>query len=210
MKIILILFANWMFLCACYSQQTDTSRLHITTASRKHRVTKDIQLYKGKPVYGYNQIHRASEIYKLDDLNEGYDSLEIRIWFDYSAPITHLFVIKRTSGKWSCQLYTIKDSANYSFYGAVMLPHTVQDITPRNGWPFIYSKLSLFNITSLPGSRPCADGVLYYVEVADKTKYRFYEYWSPEFVKKKSHDVEDMENILILLEEECGFKRLSK
>lgn len=212
MKKIITIFVYCLLMCKSYGQGKDTAISSASDSSNKgHNVALDIQPTVNLKRFSlYKRIHRATKIYKLDELQNGYDSLQIRIWFDYSAPVHDVIILNKTAGKWCGRLLTIKDSGSYTFYGSLMMPNTSKKLEPRSGWQAFSKKLFSLNITSLPGSSIGADGVLYFVEVGTKHKYRFYAYWSPEALPKESGDVRNMKSILELLESEFDFKRLSK
>jgi hypothetical protein len=166
----------------------------------------------GKPGLPYLLAKQKATQLGLDSLELGYDSLQIRIWFDYSlAKTKHLVIIKRSQGKWSCQLFTMQALYNASKNTETVLAKDKKNILPKSGWETFTKALFGLGITTLPNRTESGmDGVSYNVEVATKHLYRFYEYWSPETTENKSLESKNMVKIIELLENECSFKRSQK
>lgn len=208
-KALLVLMANFLFVCACCSQQAGANRLSKNKKAQAGKVVKDIQTTStGKPSFMFKPIQRAAKNYNLDSLENGYDSLQIRIWCDYSAATTHLILIKGTAQKYTCQLYSFYIPKGYYFFGAKSFPYTVVNAVPASGWPVMLNSLFALGIKTLPGNSTGADGVIYSVEVATPKNYRFYTYWSPEIMAKNDPGSKNMAAILAMLEKEFAFHRL--
>lgn len=173
-------------------------------------ITREIPLdRKGRPDLSYLLDKQKANQLALDPIENGYDSLQIRVWFDYSLAIEkHLVVIKRTGGMWDCQLYTMKSDWNDNNDSEVILSKSVLRIQPRMGWDMFVKRLFDLNITTLPnGPAGGLDGASYDIEVATKRQYRYYSYWSPETSMQNFQGSRDMVRIIHLLEDVCDFKR---
>lgn len=145
----------------------------------------------------------------LESLEKGYDSLQIRVWFDYSmAKTKHLVVLKRNHGQWDGRLYTMQTAWYGDTDSMTIVRHTVRKVVPEMGWNNFTSKLFDQNITTLPeGEDGGMDGVTYNIEIATKKSYRHYKYWSPETTEKKYRESRNMVKIIELLTEVCHFSR---
>ena len=144
----------------------------------------------------YESIRKSSEVLKLEDLQKGVDSLEIRIWFFYSKR-------DQTFGK--VHIYKYEDNwIGNASYGS----STLVDISPKSGWKSFISKLLKKNIMTLQNQRDIKgfnlmifDGDTFCVEIATKDAYRFYSYNSPDMTKKYK-DARKMNRILRLIKKE--------
>jgi hypothetical protein len=158
----------------------------------------------------------------LDSLENGFDSLQIRIWYDYSIlPQRKLLIIKNLDSKWIGSLYTMLvpiDSINEE-NTILNKPETIKldkidDVKPKNGWAdFVNSILdlgiiSLPDMEKLPGIKDTwEDGVNYSVEISVKGNYRFYNYHLPEKFQNKYWQARNMIAILDLVDKEFGIKK---
>jgi len=207
--IILLLLPVFSFSCK--------TKPAVDTSLQEKNIKKEIPLTKkGQPNYFYKLYKYEANQLKLDSLEPGYDSLQIRIWYDYGLLDTqNVIVIKGGNGQWSAELLTLGFNANDSSY--LRTPILKERITkvPASGWPSFIKELIELNITRLPdqGKVPGykdilgADGVSYSVEVATKNEYRFYSYWQPDTYKKAYKEAMNMESALEFLEKELSFKR---
>lgn len=213
MKIGLIIFLS-VIICCCNTRHESSYK-----NSSVDTVTKEIPLTKkGKPDFFYKLIKQKAAQLKLDSLEKGYDSLQIRIWYDYSfLENQQLVVIKRVSQKWNCELYTLKVDWNDSSRYDKIISKIVIEKEPISGWDNFTKQLLDLKIMSLPDMRKVpgyneiigADGNSFNVEIATKDKYRFYGYWEPGNFSQY-WQAKNMEDILRLIEREFDFKRLRK
>ena len=135
-KVLFVLMANFLFVCMCSSQQAGTNGLPKSKKAQAGKVVKDIQTTShGKPSFMFKPVQRAAKIYNLDDLENGYDSLQIRIWCDYSAKTTQLILVKLAAQRYSCQRFSFYNVNDYGFFGAKSLPYSVVNLMPKSGWP---------------------------------------------------------------------------
>lgn len=157
----------------------------------------------------YKYTKQKSEQLKLDNLECGYDSIQIRIWFNYSLAIeNHLVVIKKSRLGWKGELIKMKvDSENNQDFDKI-LEFNVSAINLNEKWDVFFKKLLSLNITEIKNSEDNgADGVTYCVEIATKDRYRFYRVWSPEYTMKTSVDSDNMVQIIQLIQLFFGFNR---
>jgi len=179
-------------------------------------VTKDIPVNRKGEAVLYNQLCSSRDyLGKLDTLELGYDSLQIRLWYAYHLknPEEHIVVIKKDS-TWSAELHDIAWFRNDDT--AYIVKREIKQGMPRIGWPSFIDSLVKLNILTLPDQTKVPDMHLVYnapviiVEVATKTTYRQYAYTVPlDFVNKFSQ-ARDLEKIMDLIEDQLGFKRIHK
>jgi hypothetical protein len=204
-----IYFSILFFVC---NGQSDSDKISANHKSND-TVTKEIPLdRKGNPDLFYLLAKQKARQLELDSLELGYDSLQLRIWFDYSlSKRKHLVVIKRVKDKWLCQLYIMETHYDASKDRETILTKNIKVVQPKSGWIIFTRTLFALKITTLTsGPEGGMDGVGYNVEVATKHQYRFYEYWSPETTQDKSWGSKNMVEIIKFLERECDFKRLQE
>lgn len=174
-------------------------------------VKKEIPLdRKGHPRLDYIIDRQKSKQLALDPIEDGYDSLQIRIWFDYSmARKKHLVVIKRHDGKWSCQLFITTTKWNDANDSQIVVNKSVLPIEPSMGWAHFIKRLLDLDIMNLPNGPPGGmDGANYNVEIATEKLYRYYSYWSPDSSEKEFKGSRNMVEIISFLEKVCDFKTL--
>ena len=160
----------------------------------------------------YQSTQQQVNRLKIDTLQNGYNSLQIRIWYDYSIyPLRQLFIIKRTDNNWTAIFYsmTVKEDTIYSSEKWEI--DKVKNLDPKNGWDNFIKKLSALQIVTLPNMHSIPelnnswdDGVEYSVEIAIKNKYRFYSYHFPDKFQDKYWQAKNMVDILKLIESEFG------
>ncbi len=165
---------------------------------------------KGKLSWGYIYDKQKAAQLGLEDLAvTGYDSIQMRIWFDYSMAIErHLIILKKSKGKWTCDLWTVQSRMNSTTDSQVVKSSSVRQIDPKIGWSKFIGKLDSLHITTLPnGPSGGMDGTSYNIEVATNDTYRYYSYWSPETTQAKFWGSRNMAEIIRLIEKVCAFKR---
>jgi hypothetical protein len=150
----------------------------------------------------------------LDGLETGYDSLEIRIWFEYALYYKKdLVVIKRTDGKWTAFHYEITLDFNPDKETDSIKSKTSRHVTPKCGWDEFTDKLFSLKIMTLPNMDDIKeivnrmdDGVDYFIEIATKNQYRFYVYSNPEEFEDKFWQTTNMTKIIELVRTELMSK----
>jgi len=166
-------------------------------------------------------INDYSHQLKLESLKNGFDSLQIRIWFDYSiVPERRLFIIKRKKSKWIAISYkmTLNLDSTYQVDSLKTIDKfksiKMEELKPKNGWNNFMNKLLSLKITTLPNSEEIKgfesdmdDGILYMIEIATKDKYRFYYYENPEELKDKFWQAKNLVDIIQLIKSEFKIEK---
>jgi hypothetical protein len=146
-----------------------------------------------------------------DNLENGFDSMQIRIWTYYKdIDSLNLYVIKNTSGNWSATVY--EAHYNYSFErneeSIILKDSEGVSKTPKSGWKDFLQSLFELEIARLPdatkvrGTEGITDGNTFFIEVATNNSYRFYEYPDPFLVQDSIPETNKMKLILNLIEDE--------
>jgi hypothetical protein len=158
----------------------------------------------------YRLTKQKEKQLNLDAIEDGFDSLQIRIWFEHSfIEDRELLVIKKVNSSWVGELHFLKVEWNDSSITETVVQHKELQKAPISGWENFMSKLFRLKIMSLPdiskipgyGEGLVADGTSFSVEVATNKIYRFYRYWEPgDF--PEYWQVKNMADIIKLIEVE--------
>lgn len=150
----------------------------------------------------------------LPDIENGFDSLQIRIWLGYVFKNQEqVLVLKKQDDGWSGEFIDL--FFNYSGKHKLdSINKQVKDVRPISGWNEFITKLYQLDFLTLPDDSKIsnyssdADGDGVTVEIATKDKYRIYSYQSPGIREDSIPEAKKIENILQLIEDELGVKRL--
>jgi hypothetical protein len=158
----------------------------------------------------------------LDNLEDGYDSLQIRMWFTYSlSDSEQVLTIKRNNAHW----YGNFCLASYGLtpMGDSISRYTIHFFKPilRRDWGDIVDTLIKFNIMTLPDerqvisldsinsqSKPRSGSVI--IEIADQYKYKLYFYVLPVDFKEQLKEAADVCHMVEFLSNRLGIKYLGR
>jgi len=168
----------------------------------------------GRPDLFFSLDQQKGKQLSLEDLQTGFDSLQIRIWYDYSLfSFRELLVISRTSSTWTASIYTLTVDWDASNLTETVKTKKHRTANPKNGWDNFIKNLIALQIMTLPNMHDIpglhdgwTDGITYNVEVATKNIYRFYGYHLPDKFQDKYWQAKNMVDILKLVEKEFGIK----
>lgn len=171
---------------------------------------KEIPTFNGSFDLFYKLKKQKEDQLKLDSLESGFDSLQIRIWYDYALfQSKDLIIIKRTKGKWTAEYFEMIVNWDPGKKTETIISNKIKPIMPESGWDSFITKLlnldvmTLINMEDIPGLQDSwDDGVTYNVEVAEKRLYRFYSYHLPEKFEDKYWQAKKMVQILNLISNE--------
>ncbi|MBO9204663.1 MULTISPECIES: hypothetical protein [Niastella] len=158
----------------------------------------------------FHNVRQLSKQLNLNPVEVGFDSLQIRVWFDHSMALRkHLVIIEKQNHDWSGRLYEMNvgyvDTLNYN----IIQHYEKKNVKPASGWPPFINDLSQLKIRELSdSSRGGADGITYCVEILTPGKYTYYDFYEPENNKDKDWQAANMVKIIALLEREFKFTGL--
>ncbi|MFN8297523.1 MAG: hypothetical protein U0T75_00360 [Chitinophagales bacterium] len=176
---------------------------------------RDIPVSKyGEPDLFYSLAQQKAKQLKLDSLQNGFDSLQIRIWYDYSLiGLRQLVIIKRAQKAWTATCYMLEVEWDSDMRTEEIKKQTRILLSPKSGWDDFLKQLfglqtvTLPNMNDIPGLVDgWTDGTTYSVEVATMQQYRFYYYHLPVKFQDKFWQARDMVEILKLVKSELGIE----
>jgi hypothetical protein len=168
---------------------------------------KDVPVpYRGTLPYYYRNKSKVEEKMGLRSIENGFDSIQVRIWYGYGrTDSSQLVVLTKTQAGWKSIFYNFK-------YYIDDIKRKIDSIgiqkefrTPKSGWQSFSSNLFGLSITTLPDNTSLryypdyADGSDIIIEVATKTYYRIYHYTGPHLSFGKIKQADKIESILKLI-----------
>ena len=168
---------------------------------------------KGNAVFLYKVARSYAKLLNLPSLETGYDSLQVRIWFNYgNLKKTHLIIISNKEKRWAGTLYRLLvDKKNDTSY--FLEKEKKQKVIPKSGWEKMIRAMNKLKIPALISCEYLSeygagvDTEYYMIEVATKNNYRFYDYFDPKEGAKEYKEAAALENFLKKLEKEFLFLR---
>ena len=149
----------------------------------------------------------------LENLDNGFDGVQIRLWYDYSLTINReLLVLIKNDSRWTAAYFDFTVDWNYKKQTETIKKVIKKELSPKSGWVSFISELyqlkidTLPNMVDIPGLSLGTDGITYNIEYADKDKYRFFGYHLPELHQNKAWQAKNMVAILKLVEKEFGIQ----
>ena len=154
----------------------------------------------------------------LDNLEKGYDSLQIRIWFGYGRKDSfQVLSIKRNNKQW--QGFFCLATFELNYIGDSIARYSRIIFQPKTGadWGIIVDSLVSLHIMTLPDeckvididAFPFEGGNSVIIEVADVHQYRIYMYELPSYFKGKSKEAADVDKMIHFLSERIGIHYLA-
>ncbi|MCW3074760.1 MAG: hypothetical protein JWP69_1829 [Flaviaesturariibacter sp.] len=157
----------------------------------------------------YNLAKTKQKQLGLYSLENGFDDLQIRVWYDFAlVRERRLVVITNNDANWTATVYHLQ--VDWDGKTETILSKKVKQLIPKSGWTTFSKKLLDLKVVTLPsqdyikGYSGGEDGRTYNVEVASKNQYRFYSYWEPQEYQTKFWQAKNMADILKLFETELG------
>lgn len=146
----------------------------------------------------------------LDSLENGFENLQIRLWYDSSRILGRkLVVITNRDTNWSAKVYNMK--VIYDGENEKIFVFSTKQVSPKSGWPIFSKKLLDLQVLTLPDMYAIPDlvdnwkdGEGYAVEVATKMQYRFYTYHMPREFQAQYWQAKNLVEVLDLLAEELN------
>lgn len=198
----IIIFSCVTALASCNGQDIPSQQAN-TVKSTKF-ISKDIRTDTANIWNNFYNVRELSRQLKLEPIEDGFDSLQIRIWFDHSmAWKKQVIVIERRKSEWKGGLYELNvgyvDTLNYN----LIEQYSKKNIVPTSGWKELINELNHFKIQELSDTGGTgADGMTYSVEILTAGTYTYYSFWEPEFTRDRNGQSANMLNIISLLKRE--------
>jgi hypothetical protein len=170
-------------LLAC-SHQNDRQK------AARHNVIMDIGGDEGGGKFVHEYHSDLAARLHLDRLEEGYDSLQIRVWLGHSmAGEYHVAIIRRTNNRWKGEVVTYSMSADPGTEKLDRVTKKTRTLSSEIQYEMKIGYLDLDSIVNLPhgeDSTACnkcggTDGIQYVFEIATINKYRFFYYCEPQY-----------------------------
>lgn len=179
----------------------------------------DVVSRRGNKPSWYEVYQMLGDSLKIGRIDNGFDSLQIRIWVGSAFSYSKVAVFKCAAGSWTSSLITFiphyfneghfkenRDSVSY---------FETNSVTPAKAinWQGFTEKLYDCDIMDLPdqqylkGYEHSTDGVTYTVEIATQKKFRIYSYHDPE-VNSNITEARKMNEILKLVKKYTGYHLL--
>jgi hypothetical protein len=206
-----ILILSILILFSC-QHKTDTNKqrftLEIPDTSKTHY-----------PDIFYESKKKVVDELKLNRLENGADSFELRLWANVEVTNAgQIFIIKKVKKQWTCLHYFyLKKEGNWNSDIIKMATNFTIDSSwvetehPKTNWNSFFKAIKKENIYELPiqsdikGWKPIVDdGFTYYVEYATRDKYKFYYYNCPDVYENEFKECKQMTNILDVFYKEFG------
>jgi len=169
----------------------------------------------------YLTKNKATAELMMDKLENGVDSLEIRLWGQVAnLKIGHVYVIKKISNQWTCldysylQTYPTFEGLIYTkVYWTSFIIDTfwINKKQPKTNWNNFFNAIENEGIYDLPSQSEIKGfrsdfihGIDYFVEYATNKKYKFYWYNCPDCYEDRFQECKHMTNILEVFHREFG------
>lgn len=209
--VIIIQFCIFFLINSCIHREKSV----ILNKSDKQEVIKIIPKNKyGGSYFPYELVKKTTKRAGLNFLDNGYDSVFIRLWYVYRFSL-QVVDLKKNQGVWKAESHNMQLD---------LINDTIQPVNiksnpafPKSGWESFTSKLFSLNILNLPDDSEikdyhlnnATDASFITVEIATINKYKIYSYTEP-YVHLEFLEARSMENIIKLIDEELGLKRAEK
>ncbi len=209
-KVKLILSISILFFASCKAQTISSKSPSAFSDTTTKPFKKEIPTYdNGRPDIFYNLAKAKQKQLDLDTLENGFNNLEIRVWYDFSLVRDRKLVVIINKGtNWTATIYNL--IVNWDGQTETIISKNIKQVTPKSGWTNFSKRLmdlkilTLPNQLEIPGYGGGMDGRMYNVEIATKNQYRFYGYWEPQEYKDKFWQAKNMDDILTLFKTELG------
>jgi hypothetical protein len=147
---------------------------------------KDIPIVHNKLPLDYVYVLQISDQLNLPDISNGYDSLQIRVWFPSENEGNHMvLILDRAATKWNMKMYEFL--ADYSNQVPKIISYKRLSAQPKNSWEVIINSIDEIKILEVKDFRQIKNynynsthSVYYSFEVATCSSYRYFEIADPE------------------------------
>jgi hypothetical protein len=175
-------------------------------------IPKDI---KGNPKGFYLKKIEMEKMMGLETLENGFDSMQIRIWYGVALmDKLQLLIMKKSESKWSAKFYTLGLNYDKNRKSLVSVTKSSEAKQPASGLGKLIDSLFKLDILTLPDSQSingygdCNDGNGVTIETSSVNNYRIYNY--PCFNNQDGIlQAKKIKQIMDLIEKEFYFSRLT-
>lgn len=218
-------FLRWVFIChillsvfglfiSCHVQQANVKNPSIcvldNNVARKGIFEGDSTKYN----FSYLFTRADVRLGRFSCLENGFDSIAIRLWYIYSGPITQIIEIKKTARGWAADFYSIKRHLERDKKDTIVsiIAHRSL-LQPKSGWTNFLQQMSRLGIVGMRDANDIPDynfpndGNSVVMEIATKNTYNF-KYYSTPNAHGHIPEVNALEDFMALIEAEFGEKRL--
>jgi hypothetical protein len=207
-QVIFILTITLFSFISCEGQALSNSTTVFVDTTKPFK--KEIPKYQNGTVSIFYELAKAKQNQLgLDSIENGFENLQIRVWYDFALVRERkLVVIKNEGTNWTATVYYLQ--VNWDGKTETILKKKIKQVMPKSGWTVFSKKLLDLQILTLPNQRDIegyslgTDGKTYNVEIATKNQYRFYGYWEPQEYQDRFWQAKNMTDILNLFETELG------
>lgn len=158
---------------------------------------------------------KVERMLQLKTLENGFDELQIRLWYSYSfKDSAQLIIFICNENRWSGEFNDIRYVLDANRDSLVEIKKHAKMLEPASGWLKFQNQIEKLDIKNLPDDQTIngyyrgADGDGVVVEIANRKKYRVYGYWLPGIYKKQFKEAGKLSQFLELIENEFGYRPL--
>jgi hypothetical protein len=191
----------------------DTKQVYV----KEDIIERDIPEWFSRNPRLQDRVQKGQTMLQLEDLHNGFDSLQIRIYIACISDTENTISIARRNGGWTSTFLFYKFIHDEN--GEVKSVQFRKDHRiPKSGWDKFSDSLLKTGITELPDyetfksgySHPGSDADGVAVEIATRATYRLYQY--PELLSniRLKDGPGKLEEALLLIEREFGFQRVCR
>jgi len=163
----------------------------------------------------YYLIKKYTKKAELRNLENGFDSICIRLWYIYGIGSSWQVVeIKKNSKEWLSEFILLTADKNKKD-SSTRIQKSILFEKPKSGWDVFTKELFNYNITTLPtdelikGYKRNTDGHFVIVEIATEKYYRIFNYSDLNY-NSNIKEARVISDIMKLVEREFGVERLHK
>lgn len=145
--------------------------------------------------------------------DKGYDSIAIRLFYNYSGPEADIIEIRKHCEGWIAELIKIKRRTEKEKVIIDIVER--KPLFPESEWKDFTKKILNLGITTLPDCfeipnyNHASDGSSITIEISTAKYYRVYYYLNP-ITKPHIEEAKKIEEIMDVIEQEFGIKRKTK
>jgi hypothetical protein len=209
------LFVLLLYIFSCESNNS-AERISTKPEQATDSVIKEIPKdEKGRYIFLFQECQDIATKMKLESLENGFDSLRIRLWFFAGMNSnTEVLDFRVAAGKTIGEILTWSDKYRTQ-ENKHLIDTSRRTAIPISGWSKYIYDISNLGIQTLPDvssipelANGGGDRYLICVEIAKNKYYRFYHYYDPESNPNGISQVTNFERIVKLTEDQFDFKRV--